>query len=141
MRWWDGRQWTSYTAPAHPHLTPAAPGVDAAKRKAWPWVAAVLGVLLLALVGIGAVASDKDRVDAVRAGAASSTTVDPVVKALGDSAVAVCRNSGFSDNTDFSATCSGGDGVDRWLAPYGECVDGTVIAVSEDATCKDHGGF
>jgi hypothetical protein len=83
----------------------------------------------------------QDTVDAARTAAAPSTTIDPVAKALSDGAVAVCRDGRFSDNTDFGATCSGGDGVDRWLTPYGECVDGTVIGMSEDASCEEHGGF
>lgn len=55
--------------------------------------------------------------------------------------VALCRNGTYSDNTDFSATCSSNHGVDRWLAPYGQCRDGTAIAMVEDATCDDNGGF
>jgi hypothetical protein len=72
---------------------------------------------------------------------ATTTTLDPVATAIADGYVALCSNGDFSDNTDFDATCSGGDGVDIWLAPFGECNDGTVIRMSRDANCSDHDGF
>ena len=55
--------------------------------------------------------------------------------------VALCNNGMFSNNTDFSATCSGGGGIDRWLAEYGECNDGTVIVMGASASCSDRDGF
>lgn len=71
-----------------------------------------------------------------------STTVDPIIQsAIAEGNVARCSNGTFSDNTDFRATCSSNDGVERWLAPFGACGDGTVIALSEDASCDDHEGF
>ncbi|MBA2388203.1 MAG: hypothetical protein H0V69_14080 [Acidimicrobiia bacterium] len=70
-----------------------------------------------------------------------TTTLDPVLEAISDGYVARCNDGGLSDNTDFGATCSGGDGIDEWLAPFGECEDGTIIAMSEDASCSDHDGF
>ena len=70
-----------------------------------------------------------------------TTTLDPVLEAISDGYVARCSDGGLSDNTDFGATCSGGDGIDEWLAPFGECEDGTIIAMSEDASCSDHDGF
>ncbi|MFN8018852.1 MAG: hypothetical protein U0P45_12105 [Acidimicrobiales bacterium] len=55
--------------------------------------------------------------------------------------VALCRNGTYSDNTDFFATCSSNHGVERWLAPYGLCRDGSTIEMAADATCDDAGGF
>ena len=55
--------------------------------------------------------------------------------------VALCNNGGYSDNTDFKNTCSSGDGVKSWLAPYGQCDDGTVIKMDKTASCSEHGGF
>lgn len=56
-------------------------------------------------------------------------------------ALALCSDGSYSGNTDFSATCSSHDGVDRWLAPYGECEDGTVIEIDDGASCDGHDGF
>lgn len=58
-----------------------------------------------------------------------------------DADVARCTDGLFSANTDFGGTCSSHGGVDKWLANYGSCADGTTIAMSEDASCEDHGGF
>lgn len=55
--------------------------------------------------------------------------------------VARCKNGLYSSNTKFDGTCSSAGGVDEWLAPYGECTDGTVITMSETASCSDHGAF
>ena len=55
--------------------------------------------------------------------------------------VAACNDGTFSDNTDFDGTCSAHDGVRAWLASYGECVDGTIIALTEEASCEDNDGF
>jgi len=51
--------------------------------------------------------------------------------------VARCNDGLFSNNTDFAATCSSAGGVAEWLATFGECTDGTVIKMSEDASCPD----
>jgi hypothetical protein len=69
------------------------------------------------------------------------TTIDPIVRANEAGQVAQCNDGGFSTNTDFRATCSGGDGIQRWLSTFGECVDGRVIVMSSDASCDDNGGF
>ena len=55
--------------------------------------------------------------------------------------VALCNDGNFSNNTDFDKTCSGGDGIDHWLAEYGECTDGTTIRMATSASCSGHGGF
>lgn len=51
--------------------------------------------------------------------------------------VALCNDGNYSTNTDFSATCSGGDGLNTWLAAYGECADGEVIKMSMKSSCTD----
>lgn len=90
-------------------------------------------VTLMVLVGAG---------QGPEVGEAPPPTTDPATQAaIDDGNVARCNNGTFSDNTDFRATCSSNDGVDAWLAPYGRCGDGHVIAMSEDATCDDHDGF
>ena len=71
----------------------------------------------------------------------TSEPEDPVAQAIADGYVARCKGGSFSDNTDFSGTCSSDGDVDFWLATYGECQDGTVIALGEDASCDDHDGF
>lgn len=73
--------------------------------------------------------------------ATTTTTFDSEAKAIEDGNVALCNDGGYSDNDDFSATCSGGDGIDKWLAPFGQCEDATVIKMSSEATCSDNGGF
>lgn len=55
--------------------------------------------------------------------------------------VARCEDDTFSDNVDFGATCSSRGGVAEWLAAWGSCVDGTVIEMSESASCDGHDGF
>ena len=55
--------------------------------------------------------------------------------------VARCNDGTFSDNTDFDGTCSSHDGVGEWLAPFGSCGDGTVVAISKETDCGDHDGF
>lgn len=89
----------------------------------------VLATAGLALVGCGG------------GGGRSAPAVDPRTEAIADGAVALCGDGSYSDNADFSATCSSGDGVDEWLATYGECKDGTIFALSEDASCGKNGGF
>lgn len=71
----------------------------------------------------------------------TTTTLDPDAVARANGYVALCNDGGYSDNDDFTATCSGGDGVAYWLAPFGECSDGTVISMEESSSCGDHGGF
>ena len=68
---------------------------------------------------------------------APTTTLDPVSLAILEGNVAACQDGGFSDNTDFGGTCSSAGDVAEWLAPFGECADGTVIKMSEDASCPD----
>lgn len=72
---------------------------------------------------------------------ATTTTLQSREAAIGAGNVASCRNGGYSNNTDFSSTCSSSGDVKEWLAPYGECQDGTVIKMSADASCDNHGGF
>jgi hypothetical protein len=72
---------------------------------------------------------------------ATTTTNDPILEAIEAGYVAKCNDGGLSDNTDFRATCSGGDGIDRWLGPFGQCNDGHVIAMAHEATCEGHDGF
>jgi hypothetical protein len=71
----------------------------------------------------------------------TTTTILSREAAIAAGNVASCLGGGFSDNTDFSATCSGAGDVAEWLAPYGECQDATVIQMNEDASCDSHGGF
>ena len=71
-----------------------------------------------------------------------SEPVDPAIAAaMAEGNVAMCNNGTFSDNTDFEATCSSNDGMAQWLAPFGVCGDGTIIALSDNASCDDHDGF
>jgi hypothetical protein len=88
-----------------------------------------LGLLLLA-IGCGGSESTS-----------SETTVDPITQAIDAGYVALCNDGNFSDNTDFRATCSGGDGLRRWLGEYGQCEDGQVITMDRDSDCDGHGGF
>ena len=91
-------------------------------------------LVLLALVGCaggsGSIATD-----------APTTTIDPIDAAIADGMVAKCSDGSFSDETDFEDTCKSADGIASWLSRFGECNDGRVVAMSEDADCSDHGGF
>src|SRR5688500_10479589 len=69
---------------------------------------------------------------------ASSAILSELDQAIADGHIARCDEGYYSGNTDFADTCSGGGGVDFWLAPYGECGDGTVIAINHDADCGAH---
>jgi hypothetical protein len=64
-----------------------------------------------------------------------TTTLHPDDQAIADGFFALCNGGGYSDNVEFDKTCSGGDGVDRWLADYGECSDGTVIEMAATSSC------
>ena len=97
---------------------------------------AAAAAVVMALAGCGASGGSSSS-----GSAKTTTTIDPGVKAIKDGNVALCNDGGYSDNDDFSATCSGGDGIDKWLAPFGQCEDGTVIKMSPEATCQDNGGF
>jgi hypothetical protein len=77
---------------------------------------------------------------------APSTTAPPPElsgeeRAIADGMVALCIDGGFSDNTDFRATCSGGDGIDHWLGGFGECNDGRIVPMDIDASCRNNDGF
>ncbi|MPY91970.1 MAG: hypothetical protein GEV08_02580 [Acidimicrobiia bacterium] len=112
------------------------------QRKAW-WALTMFATLAWAVVGAAAVGSSPEEgtvaVDAVAD--APTTTVDPVTRAIGDGYVARCKDGDFSNNLDFGKTCSGGDGVDTWLATYGQCRDESVIIMGPEASCDGHGGF
>ena len=82
-----------------------------------------------------------DKIEVTTTAAAPSTTTDPVLEAISGGYVARCNDGNLSNNTDFRTTCSGGDGFKEWLAPYGECKDGDVIAMSSESKCSDHDGF
>ena len=129
-------------------LPPGPPAKKPIYKRTWFIVSAVL--LVLVVVGSAASGSKDDEQDATgstttieRATATevTTTTVDPDTNAIKDGNVARCNDGGYSDNHDFAATCSGGDGIDKWLAPFGECQDGTVIKMSAKATCQDNEGF
>jgi hypothetical protein len=90
---------------------------------------------------------DEDEADTLStATEAVNSTTTPVpteseANVAGEGDVALCNDGSYSDNRDFGATCSGGDGIDKWLAPFGQCQDGTIIKMSADATCEDNDGF
>lgn len=72
---------------------------------------------------------------------APAITVHPDDQAIADGLVALCNDGNFSDNEEFAKTCSGGDGIQRWLSNYGECSDGTVLSMRSIPDCSDRGGF
>lgn len=51
--------------------------------------------------------------------------------------LAACKDGTYSDNSSFGGTCSSHDGVEKWLATYGRCSDGTVVRLGKDASCSD----
>ncbi len=57
-------------------------------------------------------------------------------QAIAEGNVALCNNGDFSNNTDFGKTCSGADGLDEWLAEYGECNDGTTIKMAKNSVVR-----
>jgi hypothetical protein len=70
-----------------------------------------------------------------------TTTLHPDDQAIADGFFARCNNGDYSNNDDFSKTCSGGEGIERWLSDYGECADGTVLSMRSIPDCGDRGGF
>lgn len=141
--WWqasDGQWYPPESAPQP--LTPPPPpaplagniaGPGVSKQRNWKKIGLIGAGVLVALIAVAALASPSED--------ESAATLDPDEQAIKDGNVALCDDGNYSDNTDFSATCSGGDGIDKWLAPFGECEDGTVIKMSDSATCGDNGGF
>jgi hypothetical protein len=90
----------------------------------------IVGVLAVAACG----ASGMEEV-------APTITVHPDDQAIADGFVALYNDGNFSDNTDFAKTCSGGDGMKRWLSDYGECSDGTVIDIGPLSSCPSGSTF
>ncbi|WCO65048.1 Ltp family lipoprotein [Iamia majanohamensis] len=118
QREWNGREWVG-------------PSVPLAAKGGFPkWLIPLIacgGLAFVALIG-GAIASAGDE--------------DPEQTAATDPAVgqfARCNDGEFSDNGDLRAICSSHDGVDEFLAEFGECEDGTVIALRDDPECPDGG--
>lgn len=122
--------------------------------RSWPvagQVAAWCGLAFASLMAIGiiglAVSGKKEEsvVSVATSVSLAPTTARSTTPETGppkvDSNVARCKDGTFSANTNFSATCSSHDGVDAWIAPYGVCMDGTTVAMSEDTDCGDHGDF
>lgn len=104
-------------------------------------VVLLIGVALAGCAEKGESASVKPTESTTTEVRTTTTSRDPDAKAIADGNVARCKDGGYSDNHDFAATCSGGDGIDKWLAPFGQCQDGAVIKMSAKATCKDNDGF
>lgn len=73
----------------------------------------------------------------------TTTTIplSPDEQAILDGNVALCGDGGYSDNDNFSATCSSGRGIDHWLGNFGECNDGRIIAMDSDSSCTFNDGF
>jgi hypothetical protein len=53
---------------------------------------------------------------------------------------AACKDGTFSDDPEFSDTCSNNKGVARWLAPYVLCKSGEFFELSQDASCAGRRG-
>jgi len=51
--------------------------------------------------------------------------------------VALCNDDNFSNNADFSATCSGGDGITEWLATFARCTDNSYVRLEDRRACPD----
>lgn len=113
------------------------------KGRNWKKIGLIGGGVFVALLVVAAIAgpSEEETGNITKKSTTTTEAISPRAKAIKEGNVALCNDGGYSDNTDFSATCSGGDGIDEWLAPYGECKDGSVIKMSEDASCEDNGGF
>ena len=101
-----------------------------AAQPRWRIALLLAGMLVLAACGAS---------DAGESG--PTTTLHPDDQAIADGFFALCNDGGYSDNVEFDKTCSGGDGVDRWLADYGKCSDGTVLSMRSFPDCDDRGGF
>ena len=99
-----------------------------ARYKGWPlW--AKIAAPLVALGAMGGVSN------AVSGGNDSNAPAINLVTTIPAGAFAECKDGQFSDNTEFKSTCSSHDGVKRWLAPYVQCRDGTVVSLNKDTTC------
>jgi len=146
----------TFTPPASPPtpIMQAPAGNDSAwarfrRRPIAVQIVAWVGLGLVALIALGLVLpKPKDKESSSTAAnesiaatttQATTTTValTPDEQAIADGKVAMCHDGGYSDNTDFSATCSGGGGIARWLGTYGQCADGSFIVLSTDASCHD----
>lgn len=79
-------------------------------------------VMVVAVLAAGACSSSGS-------GDGGSAGPDPIEEGY----VALCNDGNYSNNLDLTATCSGGDGIDRWLAAWGECDDGKIVPLGEDA--------
>jgi hypothetical protein len=145
--WWlasDGKWYPPAQAPLPPPPPSPPPGSTppgtAPGKRNWKAIGLIVAGVFVALMVVGAVASPSEEPESASPGQ-TTTTISPDAKAVAEGNVARCNDGGYSDNTDFSATCSGGDGIDKWLAPFGECTDGTIIKMGPDASCDDNDGF
>lgn len=98
-------------------------------------------VTLIASACGGSSSESKETIATSTTVALTTTTVDPIDAANTAGYVALCNDGNFSDNTDFAATCSGGDGIDRWLSEYGECSNGSSIKMASGAACPSGSQF
>ncbi|WP_325596058.1 DUF2510 domain-containing protein [Iamia sp.] len=135
QRYHDGSGWTDHYAPIDQPTQQQYPQqgaypVQPQKKGGFPkWlipVIACLGLVFIAVIG-GAIAGSPDE-EADEA----TTTTEP-------DGFAKCNDGSISDNTDLRAICSSHDGVSEWLSEYGECADGTVIALRDDPQCPSGG--
>src|SRR4030095_9573023 len=96
---------------------------------AWPlWAKISAPIAVLALLGSATSAiggRDDTRIDA----GASSVTVGTTTT-VPSGMFAECKDGSFSDNPEFSKTCSSHKGVARWLEPYVRCKSGDVVALN-----------
>ncbi len=130
QRQWDGQQWVGDPMP----IGPAAPTPPPAKAKSgFPkWLIPVIACLALGFIAvvIGALAGSPD--DDKAADDTTTTTTDPTAGQF-----ARCNDGEYSDNGDLRAICSSHDGVAEFLAAYGECEGGSIIALTNDPECPN----
>lgn len=99
------------------------------------------GVLALTAGLFAGCGSGDDAATTSTVEATTTTTIHPDDSAISLGFVALCNDGNYSDNRDFNATCSGGDGIDYWLSTFGRCEDGSIVVMESKPSCSGQGGF
>jgi hypothetical protein len=101
------------------------------KRASGPVCGFVAALIILAAAALAATGSGRND-DGATALPGTPASAPPGM-------FAECKDGTFSNNQDFSKTCSSHHGVKGWLATHVVCRNGTVVSLDKEASCGNDG--